>query len=604
MALSVNSVMEINGSATTTGNLAGGGFNPTNANMMTDLATTTGTSATPSVTSGTYTFVAGDVGHWVYVKSGTNWIAGWYKIASVAANAATLSAAVGEAVITDTTTGLPSPRYKGNTAQGCCTQDTPGGNGTFTIDYSQGLAHILTATDYTAVLSSTTMTSVTGGFTKAMIGNFFHQTTTGTGGFGVVGWYEIVNVTDGNTVTLDRTPNVTAASVACTGYTGGALSFNSTLDDDAFEISLATNGTGAFRWFVKGSVSLGEAISVGAVGGSLAPIIIEGYQTLRGDAPTGSNRPTINNGANTHIPGQRWRLYNLILTGTASYIIANNSANELHNCKIISTTTSASLRAVYSTNPLIYLENCEMICYRGSAFENVSTGAMFGCYLHDSNIGLLCSSTASIMSNCIVADNVTYGIRLTAASRQVFLNNTIYGSENKLGIGFSMSTGFNGAKLWNNILYGFTTGVSHADTQTEFDEDYNAYFNNTTDVTNVQKNIHSIALTPAFTDTTQITGTGATSSTNVLTGASGTPFSTCEANVDFVYLSAGTGPGIGLYKYLITAVNAGGANVTLSSNITTSGSGSAIAWQVTTGHDFTVGTNMKAVAFPGQFPGL
>src|SRR3990167_10604297 len=104
MALSVNSVYELNASATAS-NVNAGGFNPSNANMLTDLAATSATGNDAVVTSASYTFVAGDVGHWVYVKSGTDWTPGWYKIASVAGGAATLDSAIGEAVQVDTTQG-------------------------------------------------------------------------------------------------------------------------------------------------------------------------------------------------------------------------------------------------------------------------------------------------------------------------------------------------------------------------------------------------------------------------------------------------------------------------------------------------------------------
>src|ERR1041385_4090644 len=96
MALASTTVWDCRSTATS-GNLNGGGFNPANANMVTDLAGTSCTGNSPVVTSATYTFVAGDVGAKVYIKSGTNWTPGWYPIASVNAGAATLSAAIGAA---------------------------------------------------------------------------------------------------------------------------------------------------------------------------------------------------------------------------------------------------------------------------------------------------------------------------------------------------------------------------------------------------------------------------------------------------------------------------------------------------------------------------
>lgn len=60
--------------------------------FSTNGAATLATSSAPVFTSASYTFVAADVGAFVYIKSGTNWITGWYEIVSVAAGAATLDA--------------------------------------------------------------------------------------------------------------------------------------------------------------------------------------------------------------------------------------------------------------------------------------------------------------------------------------------------------------------------------------------------------------------------------------------------------------------------------------------------------------------------------
>ncbi len=64
---------------------------------FTDLATTTGTAANPSVTSASHSFVAADVGNILRITAGTSWTAGFYQIVSVSAGAATLDRACGSA---------------------------------------------------------------------------------------------------------------------------------------------------------------------------------------------------------------------------------------------------------------------------------------------------------------------------------------------------------------------------------------------------------------------------------------------------------------------------------------------------------------------------
>ncbi len=61
----------------------GGGFDTGVAGFPTDGAATVATSSAPVFTSASYNFVAGDVGAWIYIKSGTNWTAGWYQITVV-----------------------------------------------------------------------------------------------------------------------------------------------------------------------------------------------------------------------------------------------------------------------------------------------------------------------------------------------------------------------------------------------------------------------------------------------------------------------------------------------------------------------------------------
>lgn len=599
-ALSASTIYELNASATAS-NVNGGGFNPTNANMLTDLVTSTGTSATPSVTSATYTFVAGDVNDWVYIKAGTNWLPGWYKIASVSAGAATLSAAVGEAVVSDASIGFPSPKYRANTVQGVASQATPGGNGTFTIDYSQATAAEITATNGTTT-ASTTYTSASATFTPVMVGNLLHQTA-GTGA--TVGWYEIVSYTNATTIVLDR---VSGTTVNGTYYVGGAMSLNSTLDDDLFETAV-TSTADAARFFMKnGTFALGETTSIAASGNTRFMPSIEGYNTLRGDNPTGTNRPLISNTSIVLTLGPYWGMSNVRMISTsAANTIITGVYNRLLNVKIVAT-AAGGVYALNMTPAGGTCIDCEIISYRGYGV-GLLTGpsTILNSYIHDSQIGVAStgSSTAGhLIANTVIADNYGSGIDFTSGSpdHMTIINVTLYGAENKLGKGITMGTGAIKTRMMNTILYGFTTGAEHVttlDLASYFD--YNNYFNNTTNLSNYPEGYNTTYLTPAFTDTAQITGSSATSLTNVLTAGSGTPFGSVEDGVDFVYLSAGSGTGISLTKFLIVSHTT--TALTLDRNVTTSGAGTGIAWQITTGHDFSIGTNLKGEGFPGTPPG-
>jgi len=564
--------------------------------MLTDLTTDTNTAntAAPVVSSASYNFVAGDVGNWLYIKSGTNWTPGWYKIASVASNKATLSAAVGSSdvvQVTNQVTGQAQGNYGTNTVIGCATVGTPTA-GTFTIDYSQATAaRISGVTDFAAVGASTTLTSATAAFTPVMVGNFYHQTTTGTGGFGVVGWYEIVSYTNATTVVLDRTPNSGTASVACTGYVGGALSMNSTLDDDVMETAVAGQ-----VWFVKnnGTFSLGETVSIGAAGSGTAIIMLEGYNTRRGDAPTGTSRPTINCATASFTLGARWHVANLIFTGTATTApLVTATGGKAWNCKMVNSSTTAA-RPGFTIGTGTLVVSCEVISYRGAAVSVVNTAVtMVGCWIHDSVSGISGSSTqgpAYNFINNIFSGCTTAAITITVAYTGLLTihGNTFYGAENKLGIGVNLTTGgSNLVQFINNIVYGFATGCTHADTQSQLFDDYNCYYNNTADVTSNdkwQKGLNDVSVDPAFTSVTQITGTGATSSTNVLTDGSKDFTALGVTTNDYVYLVSGSGTGFASAIFGISAV--GTTTLTLTSNITTSGSGSSIVYQTTIGNNF------------------
>jgi len=609
MALDARSVVEINASATAN-NVNAGGFNPANANMLTDLTTHTNTGNTdsPVVSSASYAFVAGDTTKKLFVQGGTNWYANrWFDIASLSGGKATLSAAIGAGVYSDATQGWPTPSYKATTVAGVASVGTPTG-GVFTLDCSQHTAACIHSGDGVST-ASTNFTSVTGGFSKALIGNFLHLISA-TGADEVVGWYEIVNVTDANTLVLDR---VSGTYTLADFYIGGAMSLNSALDDDLFEIAVATAAVGGMRFFVKkqsgDNILLGEAVTTATNGLNTTPIIIEGYNARRGDAPAIADCPTINSGTATWSLGQYWEIYfcNHVCATSTTGLSVNTGGKYIGSKAVNSTTTSTGEELTVTSGAEV--SQAEVICYRGDGIQVNGSDVIFtDNYIHDSNIGVRQNSNnrVDLVKQCIIADNVTaawYGSGAAGSTgNQVFESDTFYGAENKLGVGIDLFAGSFRYKLNNNIICGFVTGAVHDDTLPNVQCDYNNWLNNTTDVTKIIKGSHDLAVDPQFTNVTQITGTGATSSTNVLTAGSGTPFTNVVDGVDVLTVISGSGTGFTTGKYFITSHT----DTTLTcgpGNFTSSGSGSAIVWQITQGHDFSIGTNLKAQGFPGVFPG-
>lgn len=609
-ALPSGGIWEINAGATAS-NVNGGGFNIGNANFLTDLTTdtNTGNTSAPVVQSASYNFAAGDVGHWVYVSTGTNWYPGWYQIQSVASNKATLSAVAGSTmaiVVTDLVTGTTIGRYGTKNTTGIASVGTPTG-GTFGIDYSQKTTSIINNTDLATADGDGVpllVTSAGSPFGVNHTGNFI-RISAGTGW--TTGWYEIVSVS-GVTATLDRIIGTNGAKTGGTFRVGGALSFNSTLDDDVSEAFIPGNTA-----FVRnnGTVTLGESVSVTTgVGLSTRTIQWDGYNTSRGDNPTGSSRPTISCTTLAFTAGARSDGRNLNFTGTGTAILTIPTFATWRNIKVTNSSTSSG-RPSISINASGALIDSESIAYRGYALSKGNAASeVIGCYFHDSDVGYRLNSTASaseglrysIIENCITAaiDIVnTYTGALTIA------NCTLYGAENKLGKGIGMVTGAGGAlTLLNTIFYGFTTAIVGVDTRAgTSDSLYNTFFNNTNDTTSNdvwQKGASDIAVDPVFTNVTQVTGTGATSSTNVLTDGSKNFTTLGVTTNDHVYLSTGTGTGFASAIFGISSV--GTTTLTLTSNITSSGSGSGITYQLTLGHNFVpTASGVKGAGFPGSF---
>lgn len=584
--------------------LNGGGFDPTTnvANMLTDLTpdTDTAQTAAPVLSSASYNFVAGDVGHWVYIAAGTNWVVGWYKIASVAANKATVDADVGEVVKQDA-----NGNFITNTSVGCATVANPT-NGTFAVDYSQGTAYILTSGDFASlIVTPTVVTTAIGGLSKVMIGNHIHFTS---GDANVlIGWYRIVNVTDANTMTVDRAM-CSADSTGDTGYIGGALSLNSALDDDFHEILIAGNRV-CFKYSAS-AFTFGETVSAVAAGTANGNIIFIGYNSIRSDVPLGINRPTVNCSSAIYSTGNYIQFHNLIFIGTATSVLATSAQTRLFNCKVINTSTTAGRNAIGPiSGGVIAVTNCELISLRGQALSIGGTAvAVLNSYIHSSSKGIVNGGGNINVINNIIESCYTSNVEINNGSAiALVLNNTIYGSENTTGIGINLLAGSLLVNVLNNIIYGFVTGITHADaSQKHVYCNYNTFNNNDTDVTAVQKGANDIALAPQFTNVAQITGTA-----GKFDAGGGKLIDTTKnfaslgvvAGRDAVYIISGTG--VTAMNYLIDSISTT-TNPNDTLNLTPSPGTNTTAdkvYQITVGDNFAVGANMKAAGFPGAFQG-
>lgn len=436
MAFGVNTQwMVINGGSD--GNTGfGGGFDPgQTAGMLTDGAATTADTSAPVFTSASYNFVAGDVGARIYIASGTNWIPGFYLIASVAANAATLTATIGTATL--------YPDLSLSTVTGAATTSSPTG-ATWSIDYSMVTAAIFTYSDLTIdAATNTDATSVLKPFGKQQVGNIV-AISSGTGftvqrvclnsiPSGAVGRFDKSLGTLASTLGVGKM----GGAFASPGFPGGVhvsgnvvwIKYNSTDFTVTSTSAGATNG----RFSYTAGASLG------------VPTRVIGFDVTPGDET--ANRPTIKWGVNAasnplfSLAGQFDSLENVILncnlanfTSTRGISLPTGPAN-VRRVKIMNASANAVNHSAANSNSV--LTNVEITgCSTATAVAvaGAATMELHGCYIHDNTFDGITNSAAGnlIIVNTILATNkngaANSGLVVSTAGRLFIDRVTIYNS--------------------------------------------------------------------------------------------------------------------------------------------------------------------------------
>ena len=271
-----------------------GMFDPS-ATLTTTLATSNGTSATPTVTASNYTFVSSDIGDYLYIKSGTNWNPGWYRITAVNAGAATVDASIGNSF---------QPSHRVSTIQGISTTASAS-SGSWTIDYTQIATSSKTYTDLVITPNTNIIQSTANPFTVNMIGNSINN----SGGTNFTTGVYLITSLSGSNAVLDRVVGTLSASGG-TGSVGGALlnwtGFCSLTTADVFNTQLYV--------YVKGSSGIFNWSGV-PVTAQTTPTII-GYTNVRGDF----GKPTIRLSANSTAFNTRSTKYisNFVIDGQSN----------------------------------------------------------------------------------------------------------------------------------------------------------------------------------------------------------------------------------------------------------------------------------------------
>lgn len=374
----------------------------------------------------------------------------------------------------------------GNNNNGGGFDSTISGAGT---DYSQQATAALALTDIAYTANSTTITSATGGFTAAMIGNALNlYTVNGVGNS--TGFYFIVAVADTNTATIDRVIGTANNMTSGDGNVGGCLAVPI---DAHLELFVGGNKV----WIKAGNYTLLATVSVASTSASgTAPIWASGYYASRGDMPIGDYRPYLNATTYAFFVSGFWIVEHIrsdcnsdnSALGTAS----TNGATFI-NCK--STNVKAAKNGFNSAGPsLFYL--CEG-SGPGSAFSQTGTTRYVKCLARDSGTGVLAgTNSAPILTDCVVG-GCTTGVSMPTNANFMSITHCVF-YDNVTHINM------NGSKrgvVSESIFHTSTTAITDSTNGDQTQIKYNLFYNNNTNGTNVT--IDSTNLTgsdPLFTD--------------------------------------------------------------------------------------------------------
>lgn len=471
-----------------------GCFDPGATGMLADLAATSATGTAPVVTSATYTFVAGDVGAWVFVQSGTNWLPGWYKISSVTAGAATLDAAIGH-----------SPTYKTyalSAVAGVATTASPTA-GVFTIDYSQQTGVNVTFSSGNSnrlnSANSTTVTSDGTPFTQVHVGNCVLVSGTNF----TTGYYAIETYNSSSSVVVDRNPtNGGTASVGAGGL-GGALS------------TMTGKATGAVQAGVTVWIKATASYSIGAsqtfsINGLTAakPIAWAGYTTYPGDGGQATLTASTNGVIILNGNGNYQVFRNLILDQTGkSSSQCSGLAGAVVDLMNIECKGFSSIGIALAGNQVIlgqsYIHAGQSGCTAGvnvTAAGNMVRDTRISANACDAIKDAVASTTNMSIYMRNVIDNNTgassHGIEKTSTAMLVAISNSIYTNGGD-GILLSGAGSIDAVSIRDNVIYGNTVDIASTTTTqaVPLRTDINFNFYGSGGVSNVPSGNNSVTLT-------------------------------------------------------------------------------------------------------------
>lgn len=380
--------------------------------------------------------------------------------------------------------GLWGVRTGGNDLNGCYFYDEIPGTSVDYTDQDAAQAAFIALT--TPGAGSTTLTDGAAGglFTTAMPGNGVYISA---GVNFVAGMYYIKTWTDANNVVLDRSASPAGAGANGVGNVGGS---RATLLDAFFE----GTSPGDTIWIMAGTYTLTEVIAVAKVGTPTSTIKVYGYNATRGDQPVDTDRPYIVCTPAFHIDlPDHWIIEHFRMLGSAVQVLQlSGDYSRARNIFAHNDSGVANRYGIYADGDGNVVEDCECLSDAGYALYIGLDGIARFNECHDSVRGIFAGATQVVLINNLCYDN-TDGIYTTVDCVKI-QGNTLDGNS---GIGIDLAGG-EICDLVNNILSNNVTGVNATNARESNYLDFNDFFTNGTDVTNVDKGANTLSVDPDY----------------------------------------------------------------------------------------------------------
>lgn len=399
-------------------------------------------------------------------------------------------------------------RTDGVATNGGCYDSTVSGAGT---DYSQQITAQLSLTDVTcAGGAATTITSVVGGFTSAMVGNGV-RLRNGTGANFDDGYYVVVTFTDANNVVLDRAPASGGAATLGALDLGGALEYTRTLT------VMNSTSTAGLKIIPGNTVYIRGA---GSYDPGAADYTTTGFITIvSGDSTNGwvkiigeNGRPWIQGNGLMFFNQGTVEFNNLVFScssnNSGSSGVLNGSALKVLFCKVMTSNQTGMTGIVCGSGSLIAFNEVDGgRSAASSSAHGISAGANINAlvawnYVHDVGDAGITTGGANVINNIVYK---AYGasIRIGGSGFGMYvMNNTL---DAGLDDGIEV-TGANSVLLTiiNNLItnhsqaskyaINFTSGTTAANDRIKQFADWNWFYNNTSNYQNVTAGANDVAL--------------------------------------------------------------------------------------------------------------